>query len=176
MQNIDSHYEHYNSLINEIGTEKIRERYEFLLQEMTDFIKRVGNDSFVQVNEKLLLHCVLEYFEDISKVKGAHQIEHVNSIKAYAYMSYWILQRRPIQVINHDEMSENEVFLNEKFVLSFIIGFLLGDNKTKPLIGDNLKKYNAYVNTFYYYLKFRQVTAQSLEMIMLSFETGKIFN
>ena len=178
MINIDSHYEHYERLLETVGIDKIQKRYEYLYQLISEFIEKfseLGQRGQLKINERILMHCVLEYFEDIEKVKNAHELDHTNSPKVVAYTAYWLLRRHPIQVIGEDDSSENLVFANEKFVLTMIASYLTYGSESKPLAGDNLEIYKAFTNSMYYYLKFRKIDAQSLEMIILSFRAGGLF-
>ena len=178
MRNIDSHYEHYEKLIETVGTDKIQARYEYLYQMMANFIARfakLGHEGQLKINERILMHCVLEYFEDIEKVKSAHDLEHTNSPKVVAYTAYWILRRHPIQIVGEDDSSETLVFANEKFVLTMLMSNLTFGSESKPLVGDQLDIYKAFANSLYYYLKFRKLDAQALEMMILAFRAGGLF-
>ena len=154
MNHIKSYYSDYSQLVKEVGDEKIQSRYEFLFQEMTEFIKRLNAAEKIVVNERLLIHAVLEYYEDICKVKAAHDLTHTNDPKVIAYTSYWLLRRKPLLLLSTDDEAENLVFANEKFVLSFIMEYLLYDQESQPLSGDKLNIYKGFLDSLYYYLKF----------------------
>lgn len=172
---ITSEYKPYTSLIEEIGIEKINDRYNFLHAEIDAFINRLQASEKLKINERVLMHSVLEYFEDIGKVKSAHKLEHANGYKVMAYSAYWLLRRQPIQILTEDDSDESLIFANEKFVLSMLVTFLMKGSENTPLIDENLKAFRAFLNTFFYYLKFRKPDAQSIEMILLSFGVGKYF-
>ena len=75
MIHIGSGYRHYEDLINRIGEERIKARYEFLHEQMLQFIagfdrERNGIGNRLSINEHALMHAILEYFEDIEKVKS----------------------------------------------------------------------------------------------------------
>lgn len=176
MINIESHYEHYEQLIQKETPEKIQQRYQDLYERMSMFIEEFPEGKTkLCINERILLHCVLEYFEDIEKVKIAHRLTNTNSPKVQAYTAYWILRRHPIQVLETGVEAEDLVFANEKFVLSMLMGYMMSGQETKPLVGDELKTFRAFMNSFYYYLKFRRLDAQAIEMVLLSFHLGNIF-
>ncbi len=179
MIHIGSGYKHYEDLVARIGEERIKERYQLLHAQMLRFINSLENvrkdvGSQLCINERALLHAVLEYFEDIEKVKSAHDLEHTNSPKVNAYMSYWILRRHPIQLLSM-ECDDDLVFVNEKFVLSMLMSFLTQGAESKPLNEPDRDMYKAFVNTFYYFLKFRRLDPQSIEMILLSFRLGGVY-
>lgn len=174
MNKIGNSYKHYEDLVKQVGAEKIERRFDYLLHCMCDFIDRIQAKDHLYVSDRLLMHSVLEYFEDISKVKDAHEIEHANSTKVMSYSAYWILRRHPIQIVNQEEYDDKLVFANEKFVLTWLIQFLIHEHETIPLVGEQLSAYRGFLNTFFYYLKFRKLDAQSIEMILLAFQAGQI--
>ena len=177
MINIGSQYKSYEDLYKSVGIDKINDRYNYLYEEISAFISRFGEgaEEKLKLNERILMHCVLEYFEDILKVKSAHGIEHTNSHKVNAYMAYWLLRRHPIQIIASGEEDDDLVFANEKFVLSLLMSFLTQGAEAKPLVGKDQDLYIAFINTFYYYLKFRRLDPQTIEMILMSFRLGGVF-
>lgn len=180
MIHIGSTYSHYENLIERIGSEKICHRYEYLYEQIRQFIESLRPDqpdiyNKLVINERALMHCVLEYFEDIEKVKSAHKLEHTNSPKVYAYMAYWFLRRHPIQLLSSEDEDDDLVFANEKFVLSMLMSFMTHGSEAKPLGDKDLSMYKAFLNTFYYFLKFRRLDPQSIEMLLLAFRLGGVF-
>lgn len=173
MQHIKNYYTDYKELIEAFSEETIQKRFCFLYQGMKDYIIRIGGTEKLQVNERILMHAVAEYFEDIRKVKTIHGLDHTNEVKVHAYQAYWLLRRKPIQVLGDEDKDENIVFANEKFVLSYIMGYLMKEKETTPLIGDDLKVYRGFIDTLYYNLKFRRIEPQNLELMLLAFKTGE---
>lgn len=178
MINIGSGYGHYDDLINRIGVERVEARYQYIFEEISKFLSSFGRENIektLYVNERILMHSILEYFEDIEKVKSAHSLEHTNSPKIMAYMAYWLLRRHPIQITDLSESDDDLVFANEKFVLSMLLSFLTLGSESKPLTDEDRDLYIAFVNSFYYFLKFRRLDPQSIEMILLSFRLGGVY-
>lgn len=177
MINIESCYKRYENVIQEIGEDRINNRYEFLYEQITNFINNFGGEinKKLHINERVLMHCVLEYFEDILKVKSAHGLDHTNSHKVNAYLAFWLLRRHPIQVLTENGEDDDLVFANEKFVLTMLMSFLIQGEETRILSDVDLKLYQAFVNSFYYYLKFRELHPQAIEMILLSFRLGGVY-
>lgn len=176
MVNIESEYSNYIDIVARVGVDEIRSLYSQQYNEVLEFLERfdrTGEKLFV--NERTLMHAVLEYFSDIEKVKSAHNLQHANSIKVKSYLYYWFLRRKPIQIQTIAPEDDDLVFINEKFVVSEVMSFLTLGSETKALVDEDIDIYEAFANTFYYYLKFRQVEPQSLEMIMLSFHLGGVF-
>lgn len=178
MKFIGSEYKHYETLIEQVGEDKINDRYEYIYEACSQFIKSFDDPEIekkLQINERALMHSILEYFEDIWKVKTAHVLDHANTPKVYAYMAYWFLRRHPIQTLAGDNTDDDLVFVNEKFILSLLMSFLTQGSEAKPLTDGDLDAYVAFANSFYYYLKFRRLDPQSIEMILLSFRLGGVF-
>lgn len=178
MKNIGSGFGDYSDLVKRIGVEQIKARYEFLYEEVNIFFDSFGRNDIreiLKINERSLMHCVLEYFEDIEKVKSAHNLDHTNSPKVMAYTAYWFLRRHPIQISDLAEEDDDLVFANEKFVLSMLISFLTMGAESKALIGDDKDIYIAFVNSFFYFLKFRRLDPQAIEMVLLSFRLGGVY-
>lgn len=100
MNNIESHYMNYGDLLAEFQEDTIQSRFEQILEEINMFLDGKGLNKEAVVNEMVLMHSVLDYFSDISRLKQFHKIERVNEIKIKAYETYWLLQRKPIQLMN----------------------------------------------------------------------------
>ncbi|MFH1898170.1 MAG: hypothetical protein ABH886_08040 [Candidatus Desantisbacteria bacterium] len=173
MNSIKSTYTNYTDLCQEFGDSKIQSRYECLLQGMESFRKELDLSAKIFINKNILMHSILDYFSDISRLKKFHNIEYVNEIKIISYESFWLLKRKPIQV--EDDDNENLLYINEKFVFSKIIHYLTEDNFGKILPDNERKAYDSFLKTFYYFLKFRNYDAQVFEIFILAFKAGRIF-
>ncbi len=75
----------------------------------------------------LLNQAVIDYFADIDRLKNFHKIDKINYLKVHAYSAYWLLRRKPIQIIQEDEDTEL-AFMNENFVASYLFQFLRGQD------------------------------------------------
>lgn len=175
MENIHSEFRDYDDVIQEFSEKKINERYENVLKEITNFLIQVYGSDYdkkFKINTYSLMHALLDYFTDISRLKSFHNIATVNEYKIFSYEIYWFLKRHPIQILE-DEKEEN-VFINEKFALTYVSCFLLNeDKKSRNKAKTQNKALDSFINSFYYYLKFRVYTPCDLEMILLSFKSGK---
>lgn len=175
MKNIESVYMNYDSLMAEFGEEVIRSRYAFLNRECEEFLHDLGIAEAVRVDEVLLMHAVLDYFSDVSRLKLFHHIHHINEVKVVAYESYWLLRRKPLQVIREGQQDDVLSFVNEKFVFSRISAFLIKGHKDLVLKQEDKKPFLNYLDTLYYFLKYRQYDAQMLELMILGFKAGEIW-
>ncbi|TGY88011.1 hypothetical protein E5329_26230 [Petralouisia muris] len=153
------------------NNDKFEQRFSSLLDNMIDFIKKAGIEGKVTVNELSLGYMLLDYFEDIRRLKEFHKIEHINSIKIVAYTSYWFLRRKPIQIL---EQEKELLYINERFVLAYIMDFMSGDDEVPILLRENdgLKSFS---ESLFYFLKYRFREASSLEIMLTAFFAGQIY-
>lgn len=119
------------------------------------------------------MHAVLDYFTDISRLKKFHKIKRTNSFKIIAYELSWLIRRKPLQILQDNE--EKLVYINEKFILSYVMSYftqLVGFDFYDKLEEKNRKIIDGYIDSFYYYLKYRNCSSQALEFALLSFGAG----
>lgn len=120
-----------------------------------------------------LAHAVMDYFSDIQRLKDYQKIEHINEIKIKAYETFWLLKRKPIQLKEQLE-DDRLLYVNEKFLMTRLTSFMLGDEINRPIVGEKGVSFKNFLNTLYYYLKFRRCDAQSIELMLLAFQAGRL--
>ena len=121
MDKISILYDDYSDIVKEFGKKRIQERFQNLCVAYNKFInERQINDS-VKLNSFTLMHAVLDYFTDISRLKKFHKISRTNTFKIVAYELSWLIRRKPLQILEDDR--EELVYINEKFVLSYIMSY-----------------------------------------------------
>ena len=175
MKNIESIYLNYDNLLDEFGEEVISSRFAFLYKECTEFLKSMNLQDKVRVDEVILIHTVLDYFTDVGRLKKFHHIHHINEVKVIAYESFWLLRRKPLQVLAADQQDDVLAFINEKFVFSRIAAFLVREKKNMVLKDGDKKSFLNYLDTLYYFLKYRQYDPQVLELMILGFKAGELW-
>ncbi|MCI9604913.1 MAG: hypothetical protein HFH19_12150 [Ruminococcus sp.] len=97
----------------------------------------------------------------------------LNEIKIKAYETFWLLKRKPLQLKGQVE-NDKFLYVNEKFLLTRLTSFMLGDDINKPIVGENSTMFKNFLDTLYYYLKFRKCDAQSMELMLLAFKAGQL--
>ncbi len=174
MNNIENTYINYDELVTKVKQEVIESRIKQISQEMIDFLKVYQLEEIAYIHQMALTHAIMDYFSDIQRLKDYQRIEHINDIKIKAYETFWLLQRKPIQL---KEQLEDDRFLyvNEKFVMTRLTSFLLEENINKPIVGKERIAFTNFLNTLYYYLKFRKCDAQAIELMLLAFKAGHMF-
>lgn len=165
----------YEEIIEHFGEEKILSRFNTLEEYLKIYIERSSFKSNVTISYGLLNQAVIDYFADIDRLKNFHHIEKINYIKVHAYSAYWLLRRKPIQIIKDDDENTELAFINENFVASYLLQFLRGDNRGVVIKRENRMEYDEFVSNLKYVLRYRMVTPQVLETILESYNAGRIF-
>ena len=87
MKNIKAEYSSYSVIIDKIGETKIHERLCAIHDVYLDFLKATGykdgEDLFL--NDRLLMHAIMDYFTDITRLKNFHDIKLINQDKIISY-------------------------------------------------------------------------------------------
>jgi len=181
MENITFEYLKCDDILDKFGKEKVEKRFNTLYAEMDEFIKDNKLDSVAEVNKILLGEVMIDYFTDIMRLKDFSKIERVNSQKKIAYTAYWIIRRKPIQIIvpqTEDPLYSNSLSaINEKFVMQYITTYFSKRERGEHILlrsekCEGLKNFSAML---FYYLVYRLRDAQSLEMIITAFFAGQIY-
>ncbi len=165
----------YEEIIEHFGKEKIMNRYDALEEYLNIFIERSKFKSNVIVSYNLLNQAVIDYFADIDRLKNFHHIDRINFIKVHAYSAYWLLRRKPIQIVDDNNSDTELAFINENFVASYLLQFLRGDNRGVVIRKDDRLEYDGFVENLKYVLRYRMVTPQMLETVLESYIAGRIF-
>lgn len=174
MNNIENTYVNYDEIVREFGEDVVQSRFEQIYEEMTAFIQEQQLEGVVRVNDVVLMQALLDYFSDVSRLKAYQKIRHINAIKIKAYETFWLIQRKPIQIIAPRLEDDRIIYINEKFVLSRLVCYLLGDEIDKPIVGERQQAFQNFLDTLYYYFKFRRCEPQAIELLILSFKAGQL--
>lgn len=147
----------------------IAQRFRHTLRMTQNFInvKKIGQN--ISVDTKLLKIATIDFFVDIARIKEFHkEIHEINSEKIYGYMAYWLLKRKPLQVIKEFPGSE---FINELFVAAYIIPLILIE---KGISGNQCtqKSFDDFQILLFYNLKYRLISQQSIELMIKAFFSG----
>lgn len=150
---------------------KVDVRFQSLFKQMKNFIESSNLQGKVAINEMVLFNALMDYFEDINRLKEFHKIKHINGIKVVSYTAFWLVKRKPLQVLSNEK---ELLYVNEKFVLMYLCNFL--SSKRKKFLLDRPEKglYN-FSEFLLYYLKYRLTDAKSLELMLISFFAGQIY-
>lgn len=173
MDNIHSEHRVPLEILSEYcgRNKKFENRFIAMSNDINKYIADSGIDGKVFFNELILGYALIDYFEDIRRLKVFHKVEHINAIKVVSYTSYWLLRRKPIQVVAADK---DVIYINELFVMAYILDFISSEENGFILDRDSTGV-RSFAESLLYFLKYRVVTAQSIEMVILSFFGGQIY-
>ena len=147
----------------------IPSRYKAILDQMQDIIKAEGIQDKVQVNEDLLGKAIIDYFEDIDRLKQYEEIDRIKTSKIYAYETYWLVRRKPIQIIGGG-CEEKYLYINELACTMMIIIKMHKEANVEIRLGD--EQLGEFTQLLYYNLRYRKFTQQSLELMIEAFYLG----
>lgn len=173
MNNIQAEYIKADELLKQFveKEDKFNDRYASLITDMNRFIEINNLKDKVKVNCLSLGYALVDYFEDVRRLKLFHNIEHINSEKIVAYTAYWLLQRKPLQLLVEDK---ELLYVNELFVMSYIVEFISVEDK-KSLFLRTEQGLKGFKDTLLYFLKYRITSANMIELAILSFFAGRIY-
>ncbi len=172
MNSVSSQFKEPSELYKDyVRNQKFQKRYTSLYEDMNSFLVAADFLGKAYINEIILGYALVDYFEDIRRLKNFHGMQHINSIKLVSYTSYWLLRRKPIQITQNDK---DLLYINERFILAYIIDFLESSSHGKILEREN-DGLGSFVEQLFYYLKYRMTNAQSFEMFFMSFFAGRIY-
>lgn len=160
----------YSYIVEKFGETTIINRYNWVLELINTYIKSCNIDNDVYVSTDILDHVIIDYYVDIDRLKRFQEIEYTNNTKIYAYLAYWLLRHKPIQIKNTE--SHDHIFINEQFVAEMIQSFLFDYPSTVIIKEEKEESIKDFLETLVYYFKYREYTAQSIELIILGFLAG----
>lgn len=170
MDSKEKEREHILYLLNRYDFEK---RYMNLLTQIQDILEGLGILDKVYINTDLLGQAVLNYFEDVDRLKEFEGIERTNEDKIYGYETFWLLRDKPIQVTDNS-MPYEYLYINEKVFTCILISKMLREVKISP--DSKNSRLMIFLKLLYYNFKFRNYTQQSLEMMITAFFCGCEFS
>ena len=163
----------YSEIVSYFGDQKITDRYKFLYDKMTEYIRVRGLEGNMHVQENILQQVVMDYFVDIYRLKEFHKLDKANITKILAYESYWILRRKPIQ-ISAGALDTKTIFANEGFVTTFLAHEFLMPQDGEPMTQEEEAQFLSYLRHLNYHLKYRNLDKQDMEAMLFSYETGRL--
>ncbi len=166
----------YSELIKKVGKDNFDNRLMELRKTIDEFLSQAEYPDWVECNNRVLTHALLDYYTDIVRLRDFHSIENVKTDKVVAYLIFWILRRKPIQ-LTQDSEDERDIFVNERFACTMLLGECLLENMEDVKLTEDLaKKLGKYIDLLLYYFKYRQYNPQVIELLIESFKMGNSFN
>lgn len=162
----------YQYIVDRFGEEKVTSRSEWLYDQLSDYIDSKNLTDKVTISKNILKHVLIDYFVDIDRLKEFSKIPRANDTKIYAYICYWLLRHKPLQISQQEDAPEL-VFINEEFVSYLLRSYLFSDPDDIPIVNDRKAQVDSFVSTMLYYFKYREYSAKTIEMIILAFSAGR---
>ena len=164
-------------IIDHFGEKKIVDRYDYIRSKIYDFLTSKKVLDYTLINSDILDQVIIDYFADVLRLKEFHEIEKANSKKITSYMAYWLLRRKPIQIVSESNKSKViDPFLNEKFVVSYIAKiFFVPKYELVPPDEQIAKETEEFLTHLLYHFKYRPIYQQDIELMLFAFEIGNIF-
>nr|WP_317282946.1 hypothetical protein [uncultured Sellimonas sp.] len=157
------------TMMNTETQQTIKDYVSSLYKECFLFLESLDITPYVRIDEQILLQAVTDYFTELSPVEEAD-----NEAASLALEAYWLLRRKPLQVLEVPDDREFWSFLNEKFVLTRIVSFLSCNPGPLNLDDSSRTAFFQYLDILYDFLKYNNYDAKTLELIILSFHAGRL--
>lgn len=149
---------------------RIVSRFSKLLSEIQYYVSTLHAADYAYVNTQLLVKAVIDYFEDIEKLKLFEGMGRVNEAKVYAYEAFWLLRRKPVQIVAQRLPSEVGLYINEFIVSAMLISRMYGEAGIQKRSTD--KDRMRFFELLFYNLKYRQYDQKTLELMIEAFLLG----
>lgn len=161
----------YIDLVKKVGNGEISGLFDWTYSMLNDFITKKKYQDNVIVSNDILKHVIIDYFVDIERLKEFQNIKEVHASKIYAYLGFWVLRHKPIQITSADGAADL-VFLNEEFVSCSIRSYLFSEPENVAILENKRETVDNFVDTMLYYFKYREYSAKSIELMILAFQAG----
>ncbi|MCM1172617.1 MAG: hypothetical protein NC393_10915 [Clostridium sp.] len=145
--------------------------YDWIYQMMNIFIKSFKHENRVIISRDILDHVVVDYFVDIDRLKEFSNIEQIHHSKIFAYLAFWILRHKPLQVIVECDAPEAS-FVNEEFVCYMLRSYFFADGEVHSIVDEKREDVDNFVDNMLYYFQYRDYSAKSIEIMILAFKAG----
>lgn len=147
----------------------VEKRFNKLYRQIKALIDETEFSDFVKIDEDILGSAVIDYFEDVDRLKEFSGIPRISVSKIYSYQSYWLLKRKPIQVIA--EINDDRcLYINEIIVAAILISDIFSERGREPEQGN--QKIWSFFDLLLYNFKYRGYTQKSLELMVEAFFLG----
>ena len=137
------------------------------------FYEKNNLEGKVYFNDDIFGNCLIDILVDIARLKYFHDIDLVNYIKLISYTASWIIKRKPFQLV--EGTGEEHIYINEKFAFSLLlqaVGFFDDDARIK---NEDKQKLEKNMSAIFYHLKYRNTNPQTLELLLVGIENGKLY-
>lgn len=126
----------------------------------------------VYIDDVILEYCLIDILVDIARLRFFHDIELVNYIKLMAYTASWCLKRKPFQLL--EGAGVDYIYVNERFALSLLLQASGCFDSNIMCTEKDKEKVEKLAEQIFYHLKYRNTNPQTLELLLVGIESGKL--
>lgn len=155
-----------------VATYPIKERVTNILTQIQDVLEAMELMDYVNINTQVLGKAIFDYFEDIDRLKKYEGMDKINVEKIYAYETYWLIRRQPIQIVV-DDIDEKYLHINEKVFTFILLAKMFRELNVD--YDDTNPRLAKFIELLFYNFKYRLFTQKSLEMMISAFFCGASF-
>jgi len=170
---------------NNIAEEQILNRYIAAFTDTQELIKKYSIMDCCTINPDILWRAILDFFEDIARLKHFHGHTDPLADKEYAYEVFWHLRNRPIQITDPDKLPLQYIHINEFIYTKWLIIKLAVELESRftpniqiDMLSEKLETHELlieYSRKLYYTFRHRMYTPQTLLLSIEGFMTGAEF-
>lgn len=168
----------YKTLKEELNTtfsdEYIYNAGMLIHQMAEEFFEEQNLEGKVYFDDSIFEYCLIDILVDIARLRYFHDIELVNYIKLMAYTASWCLKRKPFQLL--EGSGTDYIYINEKFALSLLLQASGGFDANTRCVEEDREKVEKSVEQIFYHLKYRNTNPQTLELLLVGIEKGRLLH
>ncbi len=169
----DSTYRTVKEELNSIFTDEYIYNVGKLIHQMAEqFYDEQELNGKVYFNDVIFEYCLIDILVDIARLRYFHDIEFVNYMKLMSYTASWCLKRKPFQLLQ--PAGNEDIYVNERFALSLLLQASGGFDLRMKCLESDRGKLEKLVEQIFYHLKYRNTNPQTLELLLIGIESGKL--
>ncbi len=151
-------------LINEFNEKEICDYLERLQNKAQNFLYNSKMPPEIYLNATIYAYCCRNIIADLAKFRHIQVLTSEDNVKLNAYTAAWWIRRKPFQ--HKENCSKNFFYVNESFAATLLFQASHLYDKTTGQYTVSKDKLANIARQLMNYLKFQQVTAQSLELFL----------
>ena len=151
-------------LIDEVNEKEICDYLVRLKNKAQTFLYNSKMPPEIYLNSTIYAYCCRNIIADLAKFRHLQVLTSEDNVKLNAYTAAWWIRRKPFQ--HKENCSKNFLYVNESFAATLLFQASHLYDKTTGQYTVSKDKLAEIARQLMNYLKFQQVTAQSLELFL----------
>ena len=156
----------YADLLEQFGEDRFRAWYTNLYEAIWFYIDAIGLAEHAQIDRHALSTCLLDFLDDINRIKDFHKIQTVNFAKICSYFAYWFLRHHPVYLFGYD--GDDEEYHNERIAVLFMLLWIERDCR----LGCMTEGVKTFADNLFYYMQYRVLTPQVFELALVAWNSS----